>query len=593
MKAKFRFAARLGAAAFAAGLSLAAPHSGAVAHADSRAETDTADTGAPAPGRAARGAATPPASASAPRTASVPRPAAAAATEQPADSDVPVVRSRRGPATARIGGAAVVGPPEKVVAPQEYPPPPVVTPVAAPEALAPVPVAAPAAPTPPAVTPAPAIQPAGAAQAAPRAVAAVNALSGVTAKASSSALVDNLLAPIRLIFGEGTALLVRRTLFNEAPSVAPVQLTGQTTGPITGTLGAVDRDGDKLTYTLTSDPRYGTAVINSDGTYTYTPATGFAGNDSFIVAVKDTGFHINLLDLFRPASTSASVAVAQGALATMLRFQFVYGAGSQYWSTAARSALETAATQLTSYIRVNSPVTVTYAVTATSSPFSSTLATAGSDFVDGGAGFLQTVVQNKIQTGSDANGSAADGTIDWNFGRTWGYGTPVPGGEYDFQSIAMHELLHTLGFLSNITEAGTNTARTWTLFDSYVVNAAGTAAVGGDYAWKSAFDANLTGGNGGLYFGGPNAVAAYGSRVPLFTPSPWQSGSSVSHLADAVFSGPNRSLMNAVVQQGTAPRVLSPVELGILADIGYTLAGPGAPSVLFVLVGFGIRRRRD
>ena len=419
---------------------------------------------------------------------------------------------------------------------------------------------------------------------------------GVSANASSAAsLIDSLLAPIRTIFGEGTALLVRRTFFNQAPSLTPVQLTGQSDGPITGTIGAVDPDGDRLSYSVTNDPRYGSAVVTGDGSYTYTPATGFTGNDSFVVAVTDTGFHINLLDLFRPASTSASVAVSQGALASPLRFQFVYGSGSQYWSSAARSALESAATQLSSYIVVTSPVTITYAVTAESSPFSSTLASAGSDFINDGNGFLQTVVQNKIQSGADANGSAADGTIDWNFGRSWSLASSVSSSEYDFQSIAMHELLHTLGFLSNIDQPGSNTGRIWTVYDSYVVNAAGVRAINSDDSWSSAFDPNLTGGNGGLYFAGPHAVAAYLGNVPLYTPNPWASGSSLSHLNDNVFGGSAEKLMNAVVNRGPGVRVLSPVELGVLADIGYTVSpGPGTPALLFVgFVTIRLRRRKD
>ena len=161
-----------------------------------------------------------------------------------------------------------------------------------------------------------------------------------------------------------------------------VQLTGQSTGPITGKVGAVDPDGDQLTYSIISNPQYGSAVVASDGSFTFTPTTGFSGNDSFVVAVTDTGFHINLLDLFRPASSSASVAVSQGAQASKLRFQFVYGAGSQFWSSTARSSLESAATRLSSYIVVTTPVTITYEVTGENSPFSSTLASAGSDFVN-------------------------------------------------------------------------------------------------------------------------------------------------------------------------------------------------------------------
>jgi hypothetical protein len=36
----------------------------------------------------------------------------------------------------------------------------------------------------------------------------------------------------------------------------------------------------------------------------------------------------------------------------------------------------------------------------------------------------------------------------------------------------------------------------------------------GDYTWNSAFDANLTGHDGGLYFGGVDAVTASASSDP-------------------------------------------------------------------------------
>jgi hypothetical protein len=426
-------------------------------------------------------------------------------------------------------------------------------------------------------------------------VAAMTASAGASANASSAALIDTLLAPIRAIFGEGTALLVRRSLFNQAPTTTPVQLTGQSEGPITGTIGAVDLEGDPLSYAVTGTPLHGSAVVNADGSYTYTPGTGFAGTDSFVVDVTDTGFHINLLDVFRPAGTSASVAVAQGALAAMLRFQFIYGSGSQYWSSAARAALESAAHELASSIVINSPVTITYDVTGANSPFSSTLASAGSDFVSNDTGFLQTVVQNKILSGADANGSAADGTIDWNFGPSWAFGS-VSNTAYDFESIAMHELLHTFGFLSNIDQAGSNTGKVWTVFDSYVMNSAGTRVINsGNYSWNSAYNSNLTGGNGGLYFGGPNAVAAYQALVPLYAPNPWESGSSLSHLDDSRFRGSNEKLMNAETNVGLGVRVISPIELGILTDIGYTVtSGSGTPALLFVgFIALRARRRRD
>lgn len=393
-------------------------------------------------------------------------------------------------------------------------------------------------------------------------------------------------------FFEGALLLVRRALFNQAPTVDPVQLTGQSEGPITGTIGAVDPEGEAISYSLVQAPLYGTVSVHSDGTYTYTPGDGFNGVDAFTVAAADAGlFHFNLLDLLRGPSTQAVVSVTQGESGPRVNFNFVFGSGSQYWSASARSALQTTAILLSSYFAVDAPVTVTYDVSGEYSPLTSTLATAGSDLISTDPGFYQTVVQNKILNGVDSNGSAADGVITWNFGNAWAFGNSVSNSQYDFQSTAMHELLHTFGFLSNVNNAGSNSGDNWTQFDSFVVTSNGTNAIGNDFKWKTAFNPNLSGSNGGLYFGGPNAVAAYGGLVPLYTPNPWQSGSSMSHLDDSTFTGNNQQLMNAVSDTGLGVRTLSDVELGILEDLGYTIAPHSVSAFLF----FGlllIRRRK-
>ena len=413
------------------------------------------------------------------------------------------------------------------------------------------------------------------------------------AAASATDPLSGLLSPIQGLI-EGIALLVRRTFFNQAPSVSPVQLTGQSEGPITGSIGASDPEGDRIVYSLTGDARYGSVAIDSAGGYTYTPGPDFTGIDTFTVAAADPGFHINLLDLFRPPSTTASVAVRQGVGAgSLLQFQFVYGSGSQLWSTAAKRSLASAAAALASYIVVDSPVVITFDVTGEFNPLSSTLATAGSDFTTAGPGFLPTVVQHKILTGVDSNGSTADGEINWNFAQNWATGDSVVYGQYDLESVAMHELTHTLGFLSYTDQPGSNTGTTWTVFDSFLVNSDGTKVIGSDYIWRNAYTPNLTGGNGGLYVGGADAVAAYGGLVPIYTPGSWESGSSVSHLNDRVFGGANRKLMNAQVFSGLGIRVLSPVELAILADLGYTIAPqPGSAALAFIGVFFLRRTRR-
>jgi VCBS repeat-containing protein len=48
-----------------------------------------------------------------------------------------------------------------------------------------------------------------------------------------------------------------------------------------------DPDGDALSATLFSGPEHGTVTLNSDGSFVYTPETGFSGQDSFIYQTSD------------------------------------------------------------------------------------------------------------------------------------------------------------------------------------------------------------------------------------------------------------------------------------------------------------------
>jgi hypothetical protein len=107
---------------------------------------------------------------------------------------------------------------------------------------------------------------------------------------------------------EGALLLVRRSLFNQTPTVAPVQIKTLVTGQIEGTLGAVDPEGDTLSYVLTGIPQQGTVQINPDGTYVYTPGPDYSGADRFTVAVNDGGFNIlNPSGSWRPAQAVGRV----------------------------------------------------------------------------------------------------------------------------------------------------------------------------------------------------------------------------------------------------------------------------------------------
>ncbi|MCU1697251.1 MAG: hypothetical protein JWR34_3314 [Mycobacterium sp.] len=386
----------------------------------------------------------------------------------------------------------------------------------------------------------------------------------------------------------GAAFAVRQTLLNQTPTVAPILLTGLSDTLITGHVDAVDPEGDQIVYRLVQGPASGSVQLNSDGSFVYTPGVGFNGVDTFVVMAQDLGLHVNLLNPFRGAGASAGALVNEGAI----KFSFNYTTGSDLWTDDRRAALEQAAAGYNAYLLVTQAVTLTYDVSATNTPGDGILASAGSGLISSAPGFWRTVVQNKLISGIDSNGAAADGAIDWNFGYPWALGDSVGNTEYDLTTVALHELMHSFGFLSLVGSAGSNTGRGWSVFDSFISTINGTRAIRPDYTWNTAFDANLTGGNGGLYFGGVDAVTAYGALVPLYTPSPWEDGSAISHLDDATFTGTDRNIMNAQLATGPGVRIPNAIELGILAGIGYTVITvpvPGGSAV--AIVGFIFLRR--
>ncbi|RYD99075.1 MAG: tandem-95 repeat protein [Sphingobacteriales bacterium] len=77
------------------------------------------------------------------------------------------------------------------------------------------------------------------------------------------------------------------TAVNDVPVATSPAITTPMNTPKTGVVTASDVDGDTLTFTVSTAPAHGTVVVNADGTYTYTPATGYTGTDSFTITVSD------------------------------------------------------------------------------------------------------------------------------------------------------------------------------------------------------------------------------------------------------------------------------------------------------------------
>ncbi|MBY0446992.1 MAG: tandem-95 repeat protein, partial [Burkholderiales bacterium] len=91
---------------------------------------------------------------------------------------------------------------------------------------------------------------------------------------------------------------VNVTPVNDAPEVDPSSgnldpATGHYTHTakedtvINGKVVATDVDGDKLTYSAKDQPTHGSVVVNTDGSYVYTPNLDYIGKDQFTVTVSD------------------------------------------------------------------------------------------------------------------------------------------------------------------------------------------------------------------------------------------------------------------------------------------------------------------
>lgn len=260
-----------------------------------------------------------------------------------------------------------------------------------------------------------------------------------------------------------------------------------------------------------------------------------------------------------------------------------------------QAALQTAANTLAAYF-TGYTRTVTIDVSSFSNAGSGTLASAGSYFFDDDNTFQPGLVADLIQTGNSYS-QPVQGTMQWNFGKSWDYDDDVAGGSFHFRTVAMHELLHAFGFSSFINANGTgqgSNSLTWSFFDQFLTDASGNRLVsaGGVYQGGSI----LTDGVGGdVFFSGAAAMAEYGGRVPIYSPTTYVEGSSLSHL-DTDFFTSTAYIMEHAITSGVMIAGLSSLELAILTDLGYSvIPEPSTYALLFgagALVVAAWRRRR-
>ncbi|HEX8164633.1 MAG TPA: Ig-like domain-containing protein, partial [Beijerinckiaceae bacterium] len=89
------------------------------------------------------------------------------------------------------------------------------------------------------------------------------------------------------------------TAVNDAPVAQDGTAAGNENSPVSGNAVATDVDNTpaQLTYSLVGangGAQHGTVALNGDGSFTYTPATDFAGSDSFAFKANDSAADSNV-----------------------------------------------------------------------------------------------------------------------------------------------------------------------------------------------------------------------------------------------------------------------------------------------------------
>ncbi len=178
--------------------------------------------------------------------------------------------------------------------------------------------------------------------------------------------------------------------------------------------------------------------------------------------------------------------------------------------------------------------------------------------------------------GDDISASFNSNLPNWYFGTD---GNP-PGSQFDFVSVALHEIGHGLGFLGSMqygqSSCGGSNWGCWgwgtaypAVYDRFTESQGGNALLGYPNPSSSLGTVLTT----SVLFDGPYANAGNGgSRVPLYAPSTWNPGSSYAHLAQSFDNTPN-ALMTYSISQGEAQHNPGPVTLGMFTDMGWEAGG--------------------
>ena len=198
--------------------------------------------------------------------------------------------------------------------------------------------------------------------------------------------------------------------------------------------------------------------------------------------------------------------------------------------------------------------------------------------------FTGATAANRYFPGALANSlSASDlspGQPDLNitFGDeiNWYYGLDgnTPGSQYDFVTVALHEVSHGLGFIGSATHNGnsgfTGVSGTPLIYDVFVETSDATSILSFNSGTVDLGDALES---DALFWNGVEGWGASTSGRPrLYAPPNWNGGSSYSHLRENTYQpGTVNSLMTPFLGTAEAIHDPGPIAEGMFRDMGWSM----------------------
>lgn len=196
-------------------------------------------------------------------------------------------------------------------------------------------------------------------------------------------------------------------------------------------------------------------------------------------------------------------------------------------------------------------------------------------------GFNDCLAFRHLNSGTDPSNSLPDGILSFNFGSNINYSYNVNGqptnNQYDFFTVALHEIIHMLGFTSYVAANGGSqaAANVFTAFDEFILDPGYnpllvTSGSGSSLVVSVPQVSYLT--SNDLWFDNMN-----GAITPVHSPSSF-SASSLDHF-DNSRSTNGKFVMNNSLSKGEYYRNLHPEEAMALVRLGYDINVSLATSV--------------